>query len=259
MITCLVGVPGSGKSLDMARMIYRDLHPKRNTYVITNIPLNESAIPIGSRDRYCYVSNLELENANILIQIATDYWSCHYAKNHEDAENRIHLYIDECQILFNARDWQRNKEKGWPLFFSVHRHYGFKVYLITQMLTSIDKQVRGVIEYYIQHRKVGNFGMFGWFLGLLTGNRLFVTVTMWAPVDEKIYSEFFLYKAKYGRLYNTHALFDLNGNISEAVIRYEKDIKKDVVNALVAKTDNANKEVSLLEETNLSDFSGSDA
>lgn len=257
MITAFVGNPGSGKSLHMAMCIVRDLSPKKDTYVITNIPLNIEVIPEESRDRYKFVSNEELKDAQILVKIATEYWEHHVAYSQEDAENRIHLYIDECQYLFNAREWQKNK--NWTMFFSVHRHYGFKVYLITQMLGSIDKQVRGVIEYYIQHRKVCNFGLVGSIVGFLTRNRLFVTVTMWAPLDEKISSDFFLYKEKYGNIYNTHALFGLDGSTKEGVIRYEKKNKKNIFTSLDTKKDTEVKEVTLIEETNTCDISGSDA
>lgn len=233
MITALVGPPGSGKSLDMARLVFRDLSEGRDTYVVSNVPINLEYFSETARERFRYVSNEELKDARILIKIATEYWANHYAKNHDDAEDRLHLYIDECQILFNAREWQNNKY--WATFFSVHRHYGFRVYLMTQMLTSIDKQVRGVIEYYIQHRKVSNFGMFGWFLGVLTRNRLFVAVTVWAPLDEKVYSEFFLYRDKLGKIYNTHALFNLDGTTSEGVIRYVSDVKKTKVALLDSK------------------------
>lgn len=213
MITCLIGTPGSGKSLNMARMIYRRLKPREKYYVITNVPLNIDMIPPESRSRYRYVSNEQLADAKYLIQIATDYWEKHTYRDHNDYETRLQLFIDECQILFNSRDWQKNKEKNWPMFFSVHRHYGYNVILVTQMLSSLDKQVRGVIEYYTIHRKVSNFGLFGWALSLLFRGGLFVTVLCWAPLNQKIADEFFVYRKKFGAIYNTHALFFEDGRV----------------------------------------------
>lgn len=228
MIRLLLGTPGSGKSLNMARMIFSDLKPGKDLQVITNVPLNLNVIPEESRKRYTYISNEELQDASCLVRYAEKYWASHYAKNHADGEHRLHLYIDECQILFNARDWQKNKDKFWPTFFSVHRHYGFYIVLVTQMMSSIDKQVRGVIEYYTVHRKVSNFGLFGWVVSnLLFRGRLFVTVECWAPLNEKIDSGFFLYRKKLGKIYNTHALFGLDGTINQnGIIRYLND-KKD--------------------------------
>lgn len=219
MIQCLIGTPGSGKSLHLSRLILESLRPKSKKLVVTNVPINLDAVAPSARSRYVYVDNDRLSDARTLIAIAEDYWKNHTASNVDDYETRIQLYIDECQMLFNSRDWQKNSKNYWPTFFSVHRHYGFQIILVTQMLTSIDKQVRGVIEYYTIHRKVSNFGIPGFLLGLLFHGGLFVSVTCWAPVDEKIYSSWFLYRKKYGELYNTHAMFGIaeSGRDKEAI------------------------------------------
>lgn len=224
---CYVGTPGSGKSLHMARYIWADLNQKKECYVIANIPINLEKMK--HPERFKLVTNDELKDAANLIDLATKYWSCHTARSVDDAENRIHLYIDEAQILFNARDWQQNSKgkQTWPWFFSVHRHYGFRIVLCTQMLSNLDKQVRGNVEYTIQHRKVTNYGMIGFFLGLILPS-LFVSIEVWQPIQQKLSSSFFIYRKKYGEIYNTHALFT-SGESGEALIKIDAENNKNML------------------------------
>lgn len=223
-VFCYVGTPGSGKSLHMARYIWQDLNRKPECLVLTNIPINTSSCKYP--DRLKVFTNNQLGDAGLLIKEAEDYWSTHSAKSVDDAENRIHLYIDEAQILFNSRNWQQNSRKSdsWPWFFSVHRHYGFRVILCTQMLANLDKQVRGNVEYTIQHRKVTNFGFFGWLIGLFAKS-MFVAIEIWQPIQQQLSSSFFVYRKKYGEIYDTHALFT-SGDSAESLIKIESGDNK---------------------------------
>lgn len=225
MINAFIGTPGSGKSLHLSKCILDDLKPKKQILVVTNVPIKRTCIDPRSYDRYVYVSNEQLKNAKILIKIAEEYWKTHTCTNPNEYESRIRLYIDECQLLFNARDWQKNSKTYWPSFFSVHRHYGYHVVLVTQMLSSLDKQVRGLVEYYTVHRKVSNFGVSGFLLGLIFRGGLFCSVTCWAPIDEKIFSEFFIYHKRYGETYDTHSMFDQKDSILEGECFDEEEIK----------------------------------
>ncbi len=220
MIYLYSGTPGSGKSLHMARMIFL-LLKHSDCLVIGNFFIKKEYFTDEQFSRFIYVSN-ENMNPDNLINIALDYWSTHKAKNYRDAEQKIRLFIDEAQILFNARDWQKNFKDGWTTFFSVHRHYGFEIVLCTQMDTNLDKQVRAVIETQCIHRKVENIGLGGKFISFLCGGGLFYTVVRWYPMHEKVDGYFFKYRKKHGDLYDTHALFNANGQ-GQTIIQIASD------------------------------------
>lgn len=121
-------------------------------------------------------------------------------------EDQTFLYIDEAQRLYPI-DRVYPLRKEWEQFFQLHRHYGFCIILVTQNMSYINKGIRIQTEYEIRHRKVNNYGLFGLILTLLH-IPLFCSLTFWQGTKEKIYSDFFLYKRKYGKLYNTFANFD---------------------------------------------------
>ena len=76
-------------------------------------------------------------------------------------EDQILLVIDESQLIFNARDWQKAGREKWLSFFSQHRKYGYHIILVAQFDRMIDRQIRSLIEYEYVHRKVGNYGIKG--------------------------------------------------------------------------------------------------
>jgi zona occludens toxin (predicted ATPase) len=124
-------------------------------------------------------------------------------------EGQITLVIDEAQMLFNARSWDKADRDGWNKFFQIHRHFGYDVILVAQFDRMIDRQIRSLIEYEHIHRKVSNFGAKGKLLCvLMLAPNLFVDVKMWYPMKERIGSEFFRASKKLYRLYDTYLLFD---------------------------------------------------
>lgn len=199
MIYLYSGTPGSGKSLHQAIDIYYHLKYKRP--VIANFDVNTSKF---NNPIFLYIDNINLKPEK-LVKISQDYF-----QNHKFKEGAIKLYIDECQILFNSREWNKDGRKEWLVFFTQHRKYGFDIYLVAQFDRMIDRQIRSLIEYEVIHRKVKNFGKFGWFLNLITGGNLFVAVTMWYPMRTKERTEFEFYKGKkkYFEIYNTFKTFN---------------------------------------------------
>lgn len=129
-------------------------------------------------------------------------------KNGKVKEGSILLVIDECQRIFNARDWGQKGRGDWLTFFTLHRHLGFDIILIAQFDRMLDRQIRALIEYEYIHRKVSNFGWKGKILSLLAFGNLFVTVKVWYPMKEKTGSEWFRAKKMYYGLYDTFAMFD---------------------------------------------------
>ena len=126
-------------------------------------------------------------------------------------EGEILLLIDEAQLLFNSREWQNISRQGWLSFFSQHRHYGYDVILVAQFDRMLDRQVRCLIEYEEVHRKVSRFGYIGFFVGLLTGDNLYVAVKRWYPIKERVEGSFFVGSKKLFAIYDSYSHFDTPG------------------------------------------------
>lgn len=199
MIYLYSGTPGSGKSLHTARVIYFTL--KRGLPIIANFDIDTKKIK-GAKGKFLMIDNDKL-TPNFLIEYAKKYFDGRVVK-----EGQITLVIDECQLMFNARDWNASGRSDWLSFFTQHRKYGYDIILIAQFDRMIDRQIRALIEYEQIHRKVSNFGWRGKILSLAMGGNVFVSVKMWYPMKEKVGSEFFHATKKYYSLYDTFGSFD---------------------------------------------------
>lgn len=153
------------------------------------------------RLNFRYVPNSELD-PNLLIEFAQSYFG-----DKPIREDEILLVLDECQLIFNAREWQKKGRDRWLSFFTQHRKYGYRIILIAQFDRMIDRYIRSLIEYEYVHRKVSNFGVKGRLMSIVMGGHMFVSVKVWYPMGEKIGSEFFRAKRRYFRLYDTFGSF----------------------------------------------------
>ena len=198
MIYFYSGTPGSGKSLHVARDIYNRLNFNRKyPFVIANFSINEKMIK-NKNARFVYKDNSEL-NVEYLVRYAV--------KNHKlGVENQTLLVVDECSIIWNSREWQSQVDrKEWLKFFVQHRKLGYNMILISQTDRQIDRQIRSLFEYEIKHRKVNNFK-----IGKLIPVSTFAAITYWYGVNEKISTEFFTYKKKWGKFYDSYKSFDIS-------------------------------------------------
>lgn len=200
MVFLYSGTPGSGKSLHQASNLLYGLKATDSLFVC-NYEINLDVVG-RHRGEYIYLPNDELKPSR-LIQISREYFSRHRFK-----EGKINLYIDEAQLIFNAREWDMQGRREWISFFTQHRKYGYDVILISQFDRMLDRQIRSLIEYEVVHRKLSNFGLKGKLLSLAMGGNMFVSVKIWYPMKEKTDSTFFRYNAKLGKLYDTYKHFD---------------------------------------------------
>lgn len=198
MIYLYSGTPGSGKSLHTARVVYYAL--RRGIPVIANFPINLDRVK-GCKAEFVERDNLSL-TPEYLIQYSREYFSDRRVR-----EGQLLLVIDECQLMFNARDWNVKGRDRWLSFFTQHRKYGYDVILIAQFDRMIDRQIRALIEYEQIHRKVSNYGWKGKILSLFCLGNLFVAVKVWYPMKEKVGSEFFVASKKFYSLYDTFGMF----------------------------------------------------
>ena len=202
MIELYSGTPGSGKSLHSAKVIRERLQEK-GRIVIGNFPINKRAIK-KMQGVYIFVDNDRLTPER-LIRFSL-HLSAHLGRRLKEGE--VLLIIDEAQLIFNSREWQRLAKTGWLSFFSQHRHLGYDIILAAQFDRMLDRQVRCLIEYEYVHRKISRAGRFGSFLGFLTRGSLFVYIKRWYPIHEKVDTTFFLGTSKLYDLYDSYILFD---------------------------------------------------
>lgn len=198
MIYLFSGTPGSGKSLDMARCILEDL--KVNKPVICNFPINLYGKLQKKSDLFHFWSNDYLDPKKLVE------FSASYFKDHKFKEGAICLYIDESQLLFNCRCWNQKGRADWNAFFTNHRHFGFDVVLVAQFDRMIDRQIRSLIEIEVIHRKVNNMGWKGFFVRtVLMAPTLFVRISIYYPLKERLSSTFYRYDSKYSKIYDSYS------------------------------------------------------
>ena len=197
MIVLYSGTPGSGKSLDCSKQIYIKLKLGKN--VIGNMIVNADILK-KCKGKYFYIDTFSMRPKDFI-----DYAEKYHVKG---KEGQTLIVIDECQQIFNAREWAAPHMKEWNTFFQVHRHYGFNIYLITQYDRLIDRQTRALIEYERIHRKVSNMGFVGMMAGIFFKGGLFVCVEKYYSIKLKTGSYYFAYKRKFGNFYDSYALCD---------------------------------------------------
>lgn len=203
MIRLYSGTPGSGKSLHNARDII--VRSRLGEPVIGNFECNLAKY---KRAQYTYCPNEKLTP-----QFLMDYSRQYFNGRRPGAkdEGAILLVIDECQLMFNSREWQRENRNQWLQFFTQHRKFGYDITLIAQFDRMIDRQIRSLIEYEFIHRKLSNFGFKGFLLSLVLGGNTFVAVQMWYPLRERIGSEFIHARKNLWSIYDSYALFGTDG------------------------------------------------
>lgn len=207
MILLYSGTPGSGKSLHLASVMKKWLHIFRAP-VIGNFSFNASMCRPRGWGSYLEVSNNQL-TPDFLIAFSNKYKMLR--KWNSIPEEHILLVIDECQLLFNAREWNKGNRAAWISFFTQHRKLGYRIILVAQFDRMIDRQIRSLIEYEYIHRKVKNIGHGGQLLSLLSGGGLHIAVQIYKPLNEKVGSEFFKAKKSLYALYDSYTTFD-DGN-----------------------------------------------
>ncbi|MCL2051210.1 MAG: zonular occludens toxin domain-containing protein [Lachnospiraceae bacterium] len=204
MIKLYTGTPGSGKSLHLADVLYWRIKNHKGL-VICNFEMNLANIKARRlKSEFIFLDNDQL-TPNRLEQMAYDYES---KIGRRAKEGELLLVIDECQLMFNSRDWQRGDRGGWLKFFTQHRKFGYDIILVAQFDRMIDRQIRSLIEYEWVHRKVSNYGIAGKLIGLVFLGSLFVCIKVWYPMKEKVGSEFFVGKKRYFNMYDTRKMFD---------------------------------------------------
>lgn len=197
MITFYSGTPGSGKSLHVAQIIYNRLRYGKLP-VICSFPVDLDYISKGGKRKIGKFIYLPYE------AMTPEYFYKYALANHvKGREHQTVVIIDECQLLFNPREFSRSDRMEWIRFFTQHRHLGYDFILVSQFDMLVDKQIRCLFEYDIKHRKLNNYG-----ITRLFPIPVFVAVTFWYCIKKKVTVDFFIYRRKYSRIYNSYQMFE---------------------------------------------------
>lgn len=206
-VVLYTGTPGSGKSLHAAHDIRYCLDKPRGEMqpVIANFEVNTSGV--RRPEAFMCVENNELSPA-FLTDFAEDFWT---NADRRFSEDYILLVLDECQLVFNSRNWMdKGRGRGdsrmdWLEFLSQHRKYGYKVVLIAQSSKMIDNQFRMLCEYEINHRKVAHMGMVGAGISAIFRGRLFMRVKYLFQTNERLGMQLALGHKRDMVMYDTYA------------------------------------------------------
>lgn len=185
----------------MAKDITYYCNCRRDRLVICNFEVDFTRFK--HPERYIYISNRDLMDSSVILDVIMEFY-----KNHEVREDNIIIFIDECQIIFNARSWNARGRDTWLEFFTQHRKYGCNVFLVAQFDLMVDKQIRALIEYEVIHRKVTNYGLYGLIMKIITFGDLFIAVEVWYSLKLKVSSQFFKASKKYYSIYDTFNTFE---------------------------------------------------
>lgn len=225
MIYMYTGVPGSSKSLHVTEDIVKSLQKGRN--VIANLYFDESLVK-KNKGHFISVNNIDLiENAyrfdrkSRISEHDRAYYSYimglynfaenfHYRNSQGDFfEHQTLLIIDEAQNVFNPRKWNRNDRLLWVEFFTIHRHLGYDVILISQNEKNIDKQILRIVQTIVEHRNAKEYRFTGRLLAFLCGGNLFMHIYRYNGMSKKdshIRSRFYTGK-RYYKYYRSTQLY----------------------------------------------------
>jgi len=192
MIFFITGKPGDGKSLYAVRRLLDDLI-NRECYVVTNIPLVLSRVheyvsarlpddvPFDLESRLKVIADSEVyefyrhRSGGLVLPWSPDHeakddgskrvsraefvdWmklkSFALMSQSVEYQKPVHFYIDEAHNFFNSREWA-NCARSVLYYASQHRHLHDNIFLITQVMENVEKQLRSLVsETYITRNQL---------------------------------------------------------------------------------------------------------
>ena len=167
MITVLQGSLGSGKSATCTAMALD--HLKKGGVVASNFKLVDGWADELAKHSFTGMFFPDLRHENAL-----SHYERHFHVNSLSAVKAINpkslavrelktvegkyqegqglLILDECQLIFNSRKWEKNMD--WIEFFTQSRKLGWDVLLVAHTVDMIDSQIRPLIEFEARFRNL---------------------------------------------------------------------------------------------------------
>ena len=213
MIHGISGKTGGGKSYEA---VVRHIIPtvtEHKRKVVTNLPLNV--------DHFCSVYG---EYCRELIEVVDGEFHNyggerpfskkeHYLQyqdwKNEDG-NRVYFFIDECHLALGAGNCNKEVKE----FYSMHRHYGFDIMLITQEFRKVERDIRELVGNHYRAIKKSFAGQDDKYVLKVHDGHSKTNTTVVATHERE-------YEKKYFKFYQSHTKSDQS--IKEAA---PSDVKK---------------------------------
>lgn len=191
------GTPGSGKSLHISERI-QALNARRIP-IICNLSINLNFLKYP--ELYIHVDLYELSPA-FLIHEFIEFKKVDAVRSEGD----IFLILDEAQRKFNCRDYNASDRRAWLDFFSIHRHFFYNIILSCQFDSMLDKQIRGLIEIEVKHRRFWHLGFFGKLFEVLLFRKVFYRIEYYYGLHQRLSATINFGGKRLYRLYNTYEI-----------------------------------------------------
>ncbi|HCE1494204.1 zonular occludens toxin domain-containing protein [Vibrio parahaemolyticus] len=211
MIYAICGRPRSGKSYES--VVYHILPAvKSGRKVITNVTINidwfVKVLGEPVRDLIVIVDG-QLNEFGKLDRPFSKFE--HYQDDWRDEKNRGPLFvIDEAHMVLP----NRNLDASILEFYSLHGHYGIDIYLLTQDLRKIHRDIKAMIEMTYYCAKNTAFG----------SDKTYTKKVRIGATTEVVNEEVRKYKASYFPAYQSHT--QSNGSVAEVMANDIKPIWK---------------------------------
>ncbi|GAB0171936.1 zonular occludens toxin domain-containing protein [Lysinibacillus sp. CTST325] len=206
-IELYTGFVGSGKSYAAVKngTVIADA-PMGKRWVIANFPIKPKKKIFAKfrkekfkEPRWIYKENEELTPDYLIKKSIEMGWN--------EKEGSCLVIFDEAGIPFNARSWNKSDRMEWIKFLSQSRKFGYDFIFITQHRDMMDKQIRNLCEYEVQHKRLNNMHVFK-ILSLFRVT-LFAGISFWNGMSkERGTLRMYFYKKKVADRYDTLRIFD---------------------------------------------------
>jgi zona occludens toxin len=195
------GNPGSGKTQHLAITCMKYLYQGKSV-ISNNSPVDP--VLLRYKRRTFFGKLFRKKEPDFIFKSYKDLtvnFLVNYAfKNHKKGrENQTLLAIDEAQVLFNARDYNKPDRQDWVNFFMEHRKIGYEIIFVSQNIRLIDKQIRGIIEDEYRHKEVNKFL---WILPV----KVFAVVKYSHSFKQRFGLEFFMFSKSAADFFDSYKL-----------------------------------------------------
>lgn len=208
-IELYTGFVGSGKSYAAVKngTVIADA-PMGKRWVIANFPIKPKKKFMAkfrkekfNNPRWIHKKNDELTPEFLIEESLKNGWN--------KKEGSCLVIFDEAGIPFNSRSWNSPDRLAWIDFLSQSRKFGYDFIFITQHRDMMDKQIRKLCEYEVQHKKLNN--MFAFKLLSLFKVTLFGGISFWNGMrNERGQLRLYFYRKNVADRYDTLKLFGVD-------------------------------------------------
>ena len=130
-------------------------------------------------------------------------------------ESSALVIFDEASIPFNSRNWNKPDRMEWIEFLSQSRKFGYDFIFITQDAKMLDKQIRALCEYEVQHKKMNN--MFPFMILTPFKISVFASIGFWNGVKTRGIVSMYIFNKSVANRYDTLALFNYEDETTKPV------------------------------------------